>query len=132
MWVTVPRGHGCVLCRVVRRWRVCTGATVAPAPPTIPSSPGSARCRRADPAGAPPGAPPPLPRGPRVAQTRPGRPPSGRPATARPHRRTVRAVLAGLLTGAVLLGTARPALAVPERPPNPTPGRTARPPRPPE
>ncbi|HJX44500.1 MAG TPA: M23 family peptidase, partial [Geodermatophilus sp.] len=37
----------------------------------------------------------------------------------------MRAVLAGLLTGAVLLGTAGPALAVPEPPPNPTDGEIA-------
>ncbi|HEX8581297.1 MAG TPA: hypothetical protein VF640_03165, partial [Acidimicrobiales bacterium] len=41
------------------------------------------------------------------------------------RRRSVRAVLAGLLTGAVLLGAAGPALAVPEPPPNPTDGQIA-------
>ncbi len=55
-----------------------------------------------------------------MPQSRSGRRPPGRPAAARTHRRSVRAALAGLLTGAVLLGTAGPALAVPEPPPNPT------------
>ncbi|SFT61207.1 Murein DD-endopeptidase MepM and murein hydrolase activator NlpD, contain LysM domain [Geodermatophilus amargosae] len=41
------------------------------------------------------------------------------------RRRGVRAALAGLLTGAVLLGTAGPALAVPEPPPNPSDGQIA-------
>ncbi|WP_369256178.1 M23 family metallopeptidase [Geodermatophilus amargosae] len=41
------------------------------------------------------------------------------------RRRGVRAVLAGLLTGAVLLGTAGPVLAVPEPPPNPSDGQIA-------
>ncbi len=59
-----------------------------------------------------------------MPQCRSGRRPSG-PAAAPTHRRTVRAVLAGLLTGAVLLGTAGPALAVPEPPPNPTDGEIA-------
>jgi murein DD-endopeptidase MepM/ murein hydrolase activator NlpD len=59
-----------------------------------------------------------------MPQCRSGRP-AGRTVPARTHRRTVRAVLAGLLTGAVLLGTAGPALAVPEPPPNPTDGEIA-------
>ncbi|SMO39603.1 Peptidase family M23 [Geodermatophilus aquaeductus] len=41
------------------------------------------------------------------------------------RRRSVRAALAGLLAGAVLLGSAGPALAVPEPPPNPTDGQIA-------
>ena len=60
-----------------------------------------------------------------MPQSRSGRRPSGRPAAARTHRRTVRAVLAGLLAGAVLIGTAGPALAVPPPPPNPTDGEIA-------
>jgi murein DD-endopeptidase MepM/ murein hydrolase activator NlpD len=59
-----------------------------------------------------------------MPQCRSGRP-AGRTVSARTHRRTARAVLAGLLTGAVLLGTAGPATAVPEPPPNPTDGEIA-------
>jgi murein DD-endopeptidase MepM/ murein hydrolase activator NlpD len=61
-------------------------------------------------------APPLFPRERSMPQCRPAR--TGR-------RRSVRAVLAGLLTGAVLLGTAGPALAVPEPPPNPSDGQIA-------
>ncbi len=57
--------------------------------------------------------------------SRSGRRPSGRAAAVRTHRRTVRVALAGLLTGVVLLGTAGPALAVPQPPPNPTDGEIA-------
>ncbi|MGY1699013.1 M23 family metallopeptidase [Geodermatophilus sp. SYSU D00766] len=60
-----------------------------------------------------------------MLQSRSGRRPPGRAATARRNRRPVRAVLAGLLTGAVLLATAGPALAVPPPPPNPTDGEIA-------
>jgi murein DD-endopeptidase MepM/ murein hydrolase activator NlpD len=59
-----------------------------------------------------------------MPQCRSGRS-AGRTVSARTHRRTVRTVLAGLLTGAVLLGTAGPALAVPPPPPNPTDGEIA-------
>ena len=59
-----------------------------------------------------------------MPQCRSGRS-AGRTVSARTHRRTVRTVLAGLLTGAILLGTAGPALAVPPPPPNPTDGEIA-------
>ena len=49
----------------------------------------------------------------------PRRPGSRRPAAGRPAR-PVRALLVGVLTSAVLVATATPALAVPPPPPNPT------------
>jgi murein DD-endopeptidase MepM/ murein hydrolase activator NlpD len=51
-----------------------------------------------------------------------GRPGSRRPAVARPGRRPLRTALVGALAGAVLLGSATPAFAVPPPPPNPTDG----------
>ncbi len=56
---------------------------------------------------------------------RSGRRPPGRAAAARVRRPAVRAALAGLLTAAVVLGTAGPAPAVPPPPPNPTDGEIA-------
>ncbi|MGY1713116.1 M23 family metallopeptidase [Geodermatophilus sp. SYSU D01106] len=58
-----------------------------------------------------------------MLQCRSGRRPPGRAARAR--RRGLRVALAGLLTGAVLVGGAGPALAVPAPPPNPTDGQLA-------
>src|SRR6476469_7293711 len=52
----------------------------------------------------------------------PRRPGSCRPAAGRPAR-AVRTALVGVLTAAVLVGTAAPALAVPPPPPNPTDGQ---------
>ncbi|MGY1651206.1 M23 family metallopeptidase [Geodermatophilus sp. SYSU D01119] len=59
-----------------------------------------------------------------MLQCRSGRRPPGR-AGARARRRGLRVALAGLLTGAVLVGGAGPALAVPPPPPNPTDGQLA-------
>jgi murein DD-endopeptidase MepM/ murein hydrolase activator NlpD len=59
-----------------------------------------------------------------MLQSRSGRRPPGR-AGARARRRGLRVALAGLLTGAVLVVGAAPALAVPEPPPNPTDGQLA-------
>ena len=59
-----------------------------------------------------------------MLQSRSGRRPPGR-AGDRPRRRGLRVALAGLLTGAVLVGGASPALAVPAPPPNPTDGQLA-------
>jgi murein DD-endopeptidase MepM/ murein hydrolase activator NlpD len=54
-----------------------------------------------------------------VTPTVPGRPGTGRPVTGR-RARPVRTVLVAVLTGAALLGSAAPAVAVPPPPPNPT------------